>query len=81
MWIKIKSFDDAMSAAIEFGYTGDVYMGEEHKFDSIFGIGRNWQGWGAIIEAECFEDEDDGDCYFGADCFVPNYCVERAIDD
>lgn len=86
--VKIKSFDDAVQTAIESGKEDDVAILDDEslrRFDSLFGINRNWHGWDSIIDIWGVELEvvdgveykyyDDGKFY------VPDYCVEYVTED
>lgn len=82
MKIKIKSFDDAVQAAINAGYECDVDVGNRDYVDSILGIARTWSGWGKLVKITRVDHDDCGYFVTKADgLFVPRYCAECVIDD
>lgn len=85
---KIKSFDDAVQAAIESGKEDDAIILDDKnlsRFDSLFGIDRNWYGWGNIVDV--WEEEAEGFggikdvYYYDGEFYIPIYCVEYVAED
>lgn len=87
--VKIKSFEDAVQAAIENGKEDDAIVLDDkrlRKFDSVFGINRNWHGWSNMIDAQEENELDThgqviNSYYYDGEFCIPFYCVEYAAEN